>query len=73
MRLAGEGALAPTNAIRVKEDDKGFDRVIAWDLGEKPELDSDIVFAVKEAEGEPVAASVAGSGWDDCSGDEIPF
>jgi len=73
VRLASEGALAPTKGIRVRTDENGFDRVIAWSIGEVPELDSDTVFALKEGEGEPVAASVAGGGWDDYNDDAIPF
>ena len=73
VRLAEEGGLARTKAIRVKTED-GFDRVIAWDLSDRPEPDSDAVIGEREREamGEP-AAVPAGGGWDDLNEDEIPF
>ena len=72
VRLAQEGGLARTKGIRVKTDEKGFERIIAWDLDEKPEMDSDAVFAMKDAEGE-AAAIPAGGGLDNYGDDEIPF
>ena len=71
VRLSREGALAPTLGIRVKSDANGFDKIIAYSLGEIPEPDSDAIVGEREAAGEPVTA--AASGWGGYSDEEIPF
>ena len=72
VRLAREGALAPTLGIRVKTDDSGFDKVVAWSLADIPDPDSDILVGEREAAGEPVAVPASG-GWDDFDDADIPF
>ncbi|MCL2000201.1 MAG: hypothetical protein FWG74_02085 [Planctomycetes bacterium] len=61
VRMAIEGALAPTLGVRVKTDASGYDRIVAWSLGEPPSTEA-FVFD----EGEPV-----GVGADEY--DDIPF
>jgi len=70
VRLAEEGGLAKTMGIRVRTEN-GYERIVAWQLGEKPEMDSDAVFALKDAEGEQ--APVPADGLGDFNEDEIPF
>ena len=47
--MAHEGCLASTNAIRVKQDANGYDRIIAWALGEKPDVDRGLLEAIHHA------------------------
>lgn len=72
VRMAREGCLAPTKGIRVKTDDNGYEKIAAYSLGEKPEVDSDLINALRDAEGEPAAVQASNDSFS-YDEDEIPF
>ena len=74
--MAREGCLAATSAIRVKQDDNGYDRVIAWALSEKPDVDRGLMEAIRETpagEPWPVGSTYEAVGVGDIDPDDIPF
>jgi DNA repair protein RadD len=48
VKLAEEGGLARTRGVRVKTDENGYDRIVAWDLEARPEPDDVLITALRE-------------------------
>ncbi len=79
LRMAQEGCLAQTLGIRVASDANGYDKIVAWSLGDPPDVDSGLMEAIRETpagEPWPIGVPAGGGAGGDGFGDDfedIPF
>jgi superfamily II DNA or RNA helicase len=72
--MAHEGCLASVSAVRVKQDANGYDRIIAWAIGDKPDVDRGLLEAIHNTPmGESWPVGSADSEISDIDLDDIPF